>query len=81
MHTLAIFQGVGGTGVKVSVSTRQIRSGVVANDLAVHGGGEVFVLELDVGGLSLALADAVQHHLAEVEAAAGLSQHIGRFCP
>ncbi len=81
MTRLPYFRASVGTGVKVSVSTRQIRSGVVANDLAIHDGGQVFVLELHIGWCPLHSPMPSSITLPKLKRPAGLSQHIGRFCP
>ena len=73
---LAVFEGVGrdgDEGLRVDQADKIRRGG---EDLAVDGGRQVLVLELDIGAASLVLADAVQHDLAEVEAGPGLPQHM-----
>ena len=56
------------TGVKVSTSTRQIRSGVRGHDLPFYGGGEILVLELHKGAAALVLGDASRTTLPKLKA-------------
>ena len=74
--TFAVLEAVCGNGdIGLRIHQRN-EVGGGSQDLAVHRGGQVLILELHIGGMALVLTDALQHDLAEVEAGPGLPQHI-----
>ncbi len=75
-HALAVFQRIRRHWEERLRVHERDEVGRCGKDLAVYRRGQVLVLELDIGAVSLALADAIEHDLAEVEARARLAQHI-----
>ena len=76
-HTLAVLQRVGGNGRERVGVHEADEVGHGGLDLAVHHAAEVLVLEIDERLAAAVLADALQHHAAEVERPARLAQHVG----
>ena len=76
-HALAVLQRVGRHGRERFGVDQTNEVGGRGENFAVHRRAQVLVLEIDFRMAAFVFADALKHDLAEVEAAAGLAQHVG----